>query len=148
MSKCQYCIFGTHYINDLYYCDIKKKVLSLSSCSVYQKKKKLKYNNKKTISNGIEFDSKKESSRYIELLMLQKNGDISDLERQIKFEIIPKTKTERASFYVADFVYYDKKTKTAVIEDVKSPITKKNQAYILKRKLVKYLYPQYDFREY
>lgn len=104
-----------------------------------------KYHNKKTVINGITFDSKKECNRFLELSILQKAGEISGLERQKKFEVVPKTKEERASYYVADFVYI--KNGRAVIEDVKSAITKRNPVYILKRKLVKYLYPEYEFIE-
>jgi hypothetical protein len=105
-----------------------------------------KYHNKKTVINGIVFDSKKESSRFIELTLLQRAGEITGLERQKRFMIVPSTKTERAAYYVADFVYCDKKG-YKVIEDVKSAITKKNPVYILKRKLVKHLYPEYTFIE-
>lgn len=107
---------------------------------------KSKYHNVKTYSpDGIKFDSKKEANRYMELLMLQKAGQISDLQMQVRFEIIPKTKDERAAFYVADFVY--KENGNLVAEDVKSKITRSNPTYILKRKLFKYLYKQYTFRE-
>lgn len=104
-----------------------------------------KYHNKKTVINGITFDSKKECNRFLELSILQKAGEISGLERQKKFEVVPKTKGERASYYVADFVYIRKGR--VVIEDVKSSITKRNPVYILKRKLIKYLYPEYEFIE-
>lgn len=105
----------------------------------------MKYHNKKTKICGIVFDSKKEASRFMELEMLQRAGKISALERQKRFEVVPKTRTERAAFYVADFVYVADGRKT--IEDVKSAITKKNPVYVLKKKLVKYLYPEYDFVE-
>lgn len=105
-----------------------------------------KYHNKKTIENGIKFDSKKEAARFNELLMLQRAGVISDLQRQVKFEIVPKNGKERASYYVADYVY-KKADGKMVIEDCKSAMTKKLSLYILKRKLVKYKYPDYEFIE-
>lgn len=107
--------------------------------------KKNKYHAQKTNIAGITFDSKKESERFFELQMLLKSGVITDLERQKRFQLIPKTKTERAVFYVADFVY--KKDGKQICEDVKSSITKKNPAYIIKRKLFKFLYPEYVFLE-
>ena len=55
--------------------------------------------------------------------------------------------TERAVFYYADFVYLEVRTNKMVVEDVKSPATKKNKEYIIKRKLFKYLYKNYEFRE-
>ena len=51
-----------------------------------------KYNNTKVIVNGIKFDSKKESERYIVLLEHERDGSISDLKLQVKFELIPPIK--------------------------------------------------------
>ena len=48
-----------------------------------------KYGNKKVELNGIIYDSKKEANRHQELLMLERAGEISDLERQKKFVLIP-----------------------------------------------------------
>ncbi len=110
------------------------------------KNKTNKYHAQKTVIGGITFDSKKESERFYELQFLLKGGVISDLERQKRFLLIPKTETERAVFYVADFIY--KQNGKLVCEDVKSAITKKNPAYIIKRKLFKFLYPEYVFMEY
>ena len=107
---------------------------------------KNKYHNTKTEFGGIVFDSKKECSRFQELLMLQNAGIISDLQRQVKFEIVPKTQTERAAFYVADFVY-KKADGKMICEDVKSAMTRKLPLYILKRKLMKFRYPDYQFLE-
>ncbi|MBQ2175640.1 MAG: DUF1064 domain-containing protein, partial [Alphaproteobacteria bacterium] len=50
---------------------------------------KRKYNNKKIIVDGIKFDSKKEALRYKELKMLEKAGIISNLQRQVKYTLIP-----------------------------------------------------------
>ena len=109
--------------------------------------KRSKYGNQKTVINGIVFDSKKESERYLELAMLQKAGVIKNLERQKRFEIVPKTKDERAVFYQADFVYQEVESGKLICEDVKSDATRKDKVYIIKRKLFKYLYPEYEFRE-
>ena len=95
---------------------------------------------------GIKFDSKKEGARYFELLMLQKAGKISNLELQKKFEICPKKyANKRARYYVADFVYNENGQK--IIEDVKSPITRKNPVYSLKKALIQVNYPEFQFRE-
>jgi hypothetical protein len=48
---------------------------------------------------------------------------------------------------MADFVYFDNELNQLVIEDVKSAATKKIAAYIIKKKFVKKLYPEYFFRE-
>ena len=106
-----------------------------------------KYHNVKIIYDGIKFDSKKEASRYAQLKLLEKNGYISDLKLQVRFEIVPKKNgNKRARYYVADFVYSSEKNQK-VIEDVKSYITKKNPVYSLKKALILANYPEYLFRE-
>ena len=104
-----------------------------------------KYRNIKVQENGIKFDSKKELARYNELKLLVKAKEISNLLMQVKFELIPKQKDERAVSYYADFVYEEKGQ--TIVEDVKSFATKKDKAYIIKRKLLKYKYPDVIFRE-
>ena len=106
-----------------------------------------KYGNKKTVVGKVVFDSQKEANRACELAMLEKSGIIKNLKRQVRFEVVPKTDGERAVFYVADFTYQDVASGKLICEDVKSSITKKNQTYIIKRKLFKYLYKNYEFRE-
>lgn len=102
---------------------------------------KSKLKNVKTSVDGIQFDSKKESRRYQELKLLERNGDISELELQKTFELIPKQKiregkTERAVNYRADFVYKDKKGRV-VVEDIKGcKIGVAYQLYVIKRKLM------------
>lgn len=97
-----------------------------------------KYRNIKIVVNGIKFDSKKEATRYQELLVLQKAGMITNLKLQDRFEIVPKQPGERKVVYVADFTYFTQSGKL-IVEDVKSAITRKNTAYIIKRKLMKLL---------
>ena len=109
--------------------------------------KRSKYSNEKTVLGNTVYDSKKEASRACELAMLEKAGIIKNLERQKRFEIVPKTPGERAVYYVADFIYQEVASGKLICEDVKSEITKKNAAYIIKRKLFKYLYKNYEFRE-
>ncbi len=105
-----------------------------------------KYRNVKTNVDGIVFDSKKESRRYLELKMLLQSGSISDLQMQVRFEVCPKKyENRRARYYEADFVYVENGKK--IIEDVKSPITRKNSVYSLKKALVQVNYPEYEFRE-
>ena len=116
---------------------------------IYKRKKGSKYKNIKT-KDG--FDSKKERKRYLELEMLQKAGVIRCLAKQAPFELLPTFKdkqgiTERGIKYIADFVYYDNEKKSFVIEDVKSPFTRKLSTYVIKRKLVKKFYPDYLFLE-
>ena len=97
-----------------------------------------KYRNKKTVKDGMVFDSKKEASRFRELQLLEKAGKIQNLQTQVKFELIPKQEGERATNYIADFMYQE--NGKTVVEDVKSEITRKNPEYIIKRKLMLYRY--------
>ncbi|NLB89990.1 MAG: DUF1064 domain-containing protein [Clostridiales bacterium] len=90
-----------------------------------------KYNNKKTVVDGIVFDSKREAKRWQELKVLERAGEITDLERQVKFELIPKQKGERSCSYTADFVYIEQGER--VVEDSKGH---KTRDYVIKRKLM------------
>lgn len=88
------------------------------------------------LDDGQVFDSKKEYRRWCELVLLEKAGEISQLRRQVVFELIPKQDGERACKYVADFVYCDQTGKT-VVEDCKGLRT---DAYRIKRKLFQWRY--------
>lgn len=99
-----------------------------------------KYHSKQTIIDGIKFDSKKEATRYCELKLLQRAGEIKDLQRQVRFELIPSQRidgriVERPVSYIADFVYTDKNG-NQVVEDTKGI---KTREYIIKRKLMLYI---------
>lgn len=85
--------------------------------------------------DGIEHDSKKEAARWQELNLMLRARLIEDLQRQVRFELIPKQDGERACTYIADFVYIDRKTGEKIVEDVKSPATR-TEAYRIKRKLM------------
>ena len=90
--------------------------------------------------NGIKFDSVKEAERYVDLSLLQRAGEISDLRLQVPFELVPKQKDTRGRVireikYVADFVYTE--NGKMVVEDVKGCKTKE---YELKKKLMKYFH--------
>ena len=96
-------------------------------------KKESKYHNKRVTVDGITFDSIKEADRWRELRLMEQAGEIVGLVRQVRIELIPKTKLYRAVFYVADFVYFDKRTGKTVYEDVKGM---KTDVYKLKKKLL------------
>jgi hypothetical protein len=88
-----------------------------------------KYRNKKVTFDGYTFDSLKEYRRYIELKLLQKAGEISDLKLQVKFELT--INGLKICSYIADFTYTQAGDK--VVEDVKGV---KTREYILKKKLM------------
>lgn len=97
-----------------------------------------KYHNRKITRDGETFDSVKEYRRWCELKLLERAGVITDLKRQVKFELIPSQKVdgkvvERAVNYVADFVYLSMVTGRTTVEDTKGFKTKD---YIIKRKLM------------
>lgn len=94
-----------------------------------------KYYNKKTEVHGISFDSRKEAARYQELLMLERAGQIVELELQPRFDLV--VNNHKIGFYKGDFRYKDVETGNSIIEDVKGM---KTPVYNLKRKLVKALH--------
>ncbi|WP_227746818.1 DUF1064 domain-containing protein [Paraburkholderia franconis] len=101
--------------------------------------KPTKYRNKRCYHDSIKFDSEKERSRWFHLIQLQAAGKIRDLRLQVPFILTERKRRddgtwERASKYVADFVYFDVETGKQVVEDVKSIATRKNRTYIQKRK--------------
>ena len=100
-----------------------------------------KYHSRKTVLDGITFDSKREAHRYRELSLLLRAGEISDLRCQVKYTLIPSQKkpsggTERPLTYTADFVYIGRDGKE-VVEDAKGMRT---QQYIMRRKMMLYVY--------
>ena len=94
-----------------------------------------KYHAQKTEVHGICFDSKKEATRYQELLILERAGQIVELELQPRLDLV--VNNQKIGFYKGDFRYKDASTGNSVLEDVKGM---KTPVYNLKRKLVKALY--------
>ena len=101
-----------------------------------------KYGNRKIEVDGMIFDSVKEASYYQDLKFLEQIGRIKNLQRQVKYELIPaqkgKIRNERSVSYIADFVYEE--NGETMVDDVKSEITRKDHAYIIKRKLMKWVH--------
>lgn len=102
----------------------------------------MKYGNKKVKLDGIAFDSKKEAMRYAELKLLQRAGEISELELQKEFVLIPSQRidgkvVEKSCKYKADFYYRDNKSGKYICEDTKGF---KTREYIIKRKLMLYIH--------
>lgn len=92
-----------------------------------------KYHSKEIIIDGIKFQSKKEGKRWIVLKQYEKEGKIYNLQRQVKFLLIPAQREpdkvgirggitkgkviEKECSYIADFVYGTEDG--LVVEDVK-----------------------------
>ena len=118
-----------------------------------------KYGNRKvTTADGSQFDSKKEHQRWYELQLMEKAGLIENLQRQVKFVLIPtqyreyerygkngrplkpmRKLLEKECSYIADFVYYDNRLSETVVEDVKGyrdPTSAGYAKFVIKRKLM------------
>ena len=116
-----------------------------------------KFHNKKTLVDGIVFDSGKEAAYYKTLRDKQEAGEISGLRTQVIYELIPaiyeyreevrhlktkdkvvtkKKQIQSRTCYVADFVYTDNATGEERVVDVKSAITRKHPVYRLKKKMM------------
>ena len=109
---------------------------------------KNKYHAKKVTILGIDFDSKKEGMRWLLLKDMESRGEISNLQRQVPFELLPaiyedvtvhlKTKDkierrlkQRSVNYIADFTYT--KDGKQIVEDTKGL---RLPEYILKKKMM------------
>ena len=92
-----------------------------------------KYGAKKTIVDGIKFDSMAEAARYGALKIIQSAGLISDLRLQVPYVITVNGK--KICRYVADFVYIENGKE--VVEDVKGI---KTPVYNLKKKLMEAMF--------
>jgi hypothetical protein len=97
-----------------------------------KKEKKDKYRSNKTTVDGIEFHSRKEATRYSQLRLLLKCGEIGLLRMQVPYELNPGG--SHSLKYIADFVYIISSTGQEIVEDAKGFRT---QEYIKKRRLMK-----------
>lgn len=112
----------------------------------------MKYHSKKVHIDNETFDSKKEYKRYLELKEKQRKGEIRELKRQVKFELIPtqyeiigiytkgqkkglpkRKVVQRPVAYIADFTYIE--NEEYIVEDSKGYRT---TDYILKKKMMYY----------
>lgn len=107
----------------------------------------MKYNNKKTQVNAYVFDSALEARRYRQLEIMQRAGEIKDLKMQVKYELqeafTKNNKHYRAITYIADFVYYDNRTKKIIVEDTKGI---KTDVFKIKQKMFEKKYPELELR--
>lgn len=125
-----------------------------------------KLGNREVVIGGEKYDSRAEATRHGQLKLLERAGQIYDLERQKKYELIPayfedvptggfysrgarkgqprckRVCIERGVDYIADFVYKTKDGKT-VVEDIKGYRDTSSAPYakfVIKRKLMLYKY--------
>lgn len=104
-----------------------------------------KYRNKKVIVDEKEFDSKREGNRYKELKLLERAGEIKNLELQPRFLLQDSFKKNGRTFrkieYVADFKYIE--NGKTIVEDVKGIQT---DVFKLKHKIFEKVYPDLELR--
>lgn len=105
-----------------------------------------KYNNVRQASDGIEFDSGLEASRWHELKLLSAAGEIQNLIRQPTYTLQEAFRDRNgrqfaAITYTADFEYTV--LGLIVVEDVKGATT---QQFALRRALFCHAFPSVDLR--
>ena len=104
-----------------------------------------KYRNKKVIVDEKEFDSKREGNRYKELKLLERAGEIKNLELQPRFLLQDSFKKNGRTFrkieYVADFKYIE--NGKTIVEDTKGIQT---DVFKLKHKIFEKVYPDLELR--
>ena len=105
-----------------------------------------KYNNKKTVIDGITFDSRDESLYYEALKDMKAKGLIKDFELQPKYllqEGFEKDeKKYRAIKYIADFRVINNDNSSFVV-DIKGMLTTE---FKIKMKLFNYKYPDIELK--
>lgn len=114
-----------------------------------KKKSERKFHNRPTeriMPNGDvrTFDSAREASRYDELMLMLRAGEIREMKVQPQFTlkesfVTPEGDLSRKVVYIADFSYEARAkdgTWRFVVEDVKSERTRKNKDYRIKVKLM------------
>lgn len=110
--------------------------------------------------DGVRFDSKAEAQRFQNLRYLERAGQIKDLQVHPSwplhvFQVFPCAAHDAADEmrptlalpcvgkFTPDFWYVDASTGEVIVEDVKSPITAKETAYRLRKRMWE---AQYGFR--
>jgi hypothetical protein len=97
-----------------------------------------KYRNVPTVLDGQRFDSKREAKRHAELTLLQRAGQITNLQRQVTFPLVVEGK--RVGSVRPDWTYTE--GGKAVAEDAKGVQT---QSHKIRWKLAKVLYPDWTW---
>lgn len=97
-----------------------------------------KYRAKPVYSGNVRFDSTIEYKRYLDLVLMQENGMVTNLERQVTLDLV--VNGHQIGKVRPDFRYVlEGKT---IVEDVKGFVT---PDWRVRWKLAQALYPQYEF---
>lgn len=102
-----------------------------------------KYHAKKTMFEGVKYDSKKEANKAVELLMLKKAKQIKDFEAHKKIELYGMNDVKVCNYF-ADF-WITHNDGTIEILDIKSKITE-TSTFRLKWKLLESKY-KYEIKQ-
>lgn len=117
---------------DAYIARLKAPIVARASVT-----KPPKYRNKKTRdASGVLHDGKGELKRWEDLKLMERAGEIRHLRRQVPFALV--VSGVLVCTYVADFVYED--GAATIVEDHKSPPTRKLAAFRIKAKLMQALH--------
>jgi hypothetical protein len=95
-----------------------------------------KYLNKPVTVDGLRFDSIREYRRWHDLRIMEQIGEITNLTRQVHYPLL--VAGQKVAAVIWDFRY--ERAGQTVIEDVKSPVTRRNRDYRTKRKLFEVCY--------
>lgn len=103
--------------------------------------KRAKYGNRKVHLDGHVFDSAREAKYYADHRLLEKAGEITQLEVHPVFKLV--VNGVKIGRYTADLAFREKSGRYRVI-DVKSPVTARTEAFRLRKRLVEAIYPHIE----
>lgn len=114
-----------------------------------QPQRRNKYGARKVKLDGFTFDSQAEADRYVQLKLMERAGEIGDLQVHPRYELVEAFtdrdgRRQRAVTYVADFAYME--AGQPVVEDVKGGKATQTPVFKLKAKLFLRRYPEIAFR--
>lgn len=106
-----------------------------------------KYGNRVVVDqDGERFDSAGEFTRWRELQLLERAGELTDLRRQVSYELVPTLhrpghRTEPALHYTADFTYQE--GNRLIVEEFKGF---SDTAWRIRRRVLLWRYPDVELR--
>lgn len=92
------------------------KIMERRGVPIPKNEKKSKYHNKRTVVDGIHFDSQKEADYYGELKLRLQAGEIKGFCRQPEFVLLEGFAGQRPETYRADFVVFQNDGTADVID--------------------------------
>jgi len=112
---------------------------TLKEALAMQKPKRSKYNARKTMVDGIVFDSKREAGAWVKLAALARRGVIRNLRRQVTYTL--QVNGVPVCRYIADFVFNEKHNDCDCVDEWREVVADskgmRTRDYVLKAKLMK-----------